>query len=162
MEEYMENPLGAKALGERLSEIYETFEKQITEKDEGEKTFLKTLRHFFSDKRDTDDDIRAFYNTVGNHITKLYDALKEETSEEASEIAENALRLMLSPMAKWDNSVPTLAKISNQGFATPLLEFLTKEQLQKLREDYLAGTPKRLMFPNQRTVLEEMDRLLAE
>ena len=162
MEEYMEQPLGAAALGEKLQEIYQTFEERIDEKAEGEKTFIKTLRQLFSDKRDTDDDIHAFYNTVGNHITKLYDALKEESPEEAAEIAERALRLMLEQKGKWSNDVTSLAKVSNQGFSAPLLEFLSKEQLSALREDYLRGTPKRLMFPNQRDVLQKMDELLAD
>lgn len=162
MEEYMEQPLGAEALGEKLEEIYQIFEDRITEKDEGERTFLKTLRQLFSDKRDTDDDVRAFHNTVGNHITKLYDALKEESPEKAGEIAERALHLMLDQKGKWSNDVVSLSKVSNQGFAAPLLEFLPKEQLAALREDYLKWTPKRLMFPNQRDVLQKMDELLAD
>ena len=61
-----------------------------------------------------------------------------------------------------ENDVVSLSKISNQGFAIPLLGFLTKEQLQEIRDAYLRETPKRLLFPNQKDVLKEMDRLLAE
>ncbi|MBR3436532.1 MAG: hypothetical protein IKG97_02125 [Lachnospiraceae bacterium] len=157
--DYMEKPLAATVLSEELAEIYEKFSERIGVKQEEEKGFLKALRSLFSDKRDTDLEVSAFYNTVGNHITKYYDALKDESPEDASALAYASVRMMLTGR---ENDVVSLAKISNQGFAIPLLEFLTKEQLQEMRGAYLRETPKRLLFPNQKDVLKEMDRLLAE
>ena len=158
-EEYMEKPLAATVLTEQLAEIYDKFTDSIGKKQEEDKGFLKALRSLFSDKRETDQDVAAFYNTVGNHVTKLYDALKDETPENAASLAYSTVRMMLTGR---ENDVVSLSKISNQGFAIPLLEFLTKEQLTEVRENYLRETPKRLLFPNQKDVLAEMDRLLAE
>ena len=158
-EEYMEKPLAATVLTEQLAEIYDKFTDSIGKKQEEDKGFLKALRSLFSDKRETDQDVAAFYNTVGNHVTKLYDALKEETPENAASLAYSSVRMMLTGR---ENDVVSLSKISNQGFAIPLLSFLTKEQLTEVRENYLRETPKRLLFPNQKDVLAEMDRLLAE
>ena len=158
-EEYMEKPLAATVLTEQLAEIYDNFTDSIGKKQEEDKGFLKALRSLFSDKRETDQDVAAFYNTVGNHVTKLYDALKDETPENAASLAYSTVRMMLTGR---ENDVVSLSKISNQGFAIPLLEFLTKEQLTEVRENYLRETPKRLLFPNQKDVLAEMDRLLAE
>ena len=157
--DYMEKPLAATALAQELTEIYEKFSERIGAKQEEDKGFLKTLRSLFSDKRETDMDVAAFYNTVGNHVTKYYDALKDESKEDAAALAYGSVRMMLSGR---ENDVVSLSKISNQGFAIPLLGFLTKEQLQEIRDAYLRETPKRLLFPNQKDVLKEMDRLLAE
>ncbi len=157
--DYMEKPLAATALAQELTEIYEKFSERIGAKQEEDKGFLKTLRSLFSDKRETDMDVAAFYNTVGNHVTKYYDALKDERKEDAAALAYGSVRMMLSGR---ENDVVSLSKISNQGFAIPLLGFLTKEQLQEIRDAYLRETPKRLLFPNQKDVLKEMDRLLAE
>ena len=157
--DYMEKPLAATALAQELVEIYEKFSERIGAKQEEDKGFLKTLRSLFSDKRETDMDVAAFYNTVGNHVTKYYDALKDERKEDAAALAYGSVRMMLSGR---ENDVISLSKISNQGFAIPLLGFLTKEQLQEIRDAYLRETPKRLLFPNQKDVLKEMDRLLAE
>ena len=157
--DYMEKPLAATALAQELTEIYDKFSERISAKQEEDKGFLKTLRSLFSDKRETDMDVAAFYNTVGNHITKYYDALKDETREDAAALAYGSVRMMLSGR---ENDVVSLSKISNQGFAIPLLGFLTKEQLQEIRDAYLRETPKRLLFPNQKDVLKEMDRLLQE
>ena len=158
-DEYVEKPLAATVLTEQLKEIYDQFAESIGKKQEEDKGFLKALRSLFSDKRETDQDVAAFYHTVGNHVTKLYDALKDETREDAAALAYSSVTMMLKGR---ENDVVSLSKISNQGFAIPLLEFLTKEQLTEIRETYLRETPKRLMFPNQRDVLKEMDRLLAE
>ena len=157
--DYMEKPLAATALAQELTEIYEKFSERISAKQEEDKGFLKTLRSLFSDKRETDMDVAAFYNTVGNHVTKYYDALKDESKEDAAALAYGSVRMMLSGR---ENDVVSLSKISNQGFAIPLLGFLTKEQLQEIRDAYLRETPKRLLFPNQKDVLKEMDRLLQE
>ena len=73
--DFMEKPLAATVLSEELAEIYEKFSERIGVKQEEEKGFLKALRSLFSDKRDTDLEVSAFYNTVGNHFTKYYDAL---------------------------------------------------------------------------------------
>ena len=158
-EEYLEKPLAATVLTEQLSEIYDQFSDSIGKKEEEDHGFLRTLRSLFSDKRETDQDVAAFYNTVGNHVTKLYDTLKDETPEDAAALAYRSVTMMLKGR---ENDVVSLAKISNQGFAIPLLSFLTKEQLTEVRENYLKETPKRLLFPNQKDVLKEMDRLLAE
>ncbi len=64
--DYMEKPLAATALAQELTEIYEKFSERIGAKQEEDKGFLKTLRSLFSDKRETDMDVAAFYNTVGN------------------------------------------------------------------------------------------------
>ena len=157
--DYMEKPLAATVLAQELTEIYEQFSERIGVKQEEDKGFLKALRSLFSDKRETDMEVAAFYNTVGNHITKYYDALKDEKAEDAAALAYGSVRMMLTGR---ENDVISLAKISNQGFAIPLLGFLTKEQLQEIRDAYLRETPKRLLFPNQKDVLKEMDRLLAE
>ena len=157
--DYMEKPLAATVLAQELTEIYEQFSERIGVKQEEDKGFLKALRSLFSDKRETDMEVAAFYNTVGNHITKYYDALKDEKAEDAAALAYGSVRMMLTGR---ENDVISLAKISNQGFAIPLLAFLTKEQLQEMREAYLRETPKRLLFPNQKDVLKEMDRLLTE
>ena len=161
-DEYLEKRYNAQELSAQLVEHYENFTERIQKKEEGDRTFLKTLRSLFSDKRDTDQEVATFHDTVGNHITKLYDALKEETPEDASALSIGLVRMMLSGNEKREDQVAALAKISNQGFAIPLLSFLTKEQLTEVREEYLRENPKRLMFPNQRDVLKEMDRLLAE
>ena len=155
--DYMEKPLAATVLAEELTEIYEQFSERIGVKQEKDKGFISALRSLFSDKRESDMEVSAFHNTVGSHIAKYYDALKDESPEDAAALAYGSVRMMLSGR---ESDVVSLAKISNQGFAVPLLAFLTKEQLQEMRKAYLRETPKRLLFPNQREVLKEMDRLL--
>ena len=43
----------------------------------------------------------------------------------------------------------------------PLLPYLTREELAALRTQYLARTPRRLMLPNQRKLLAQMEQLLS-
>lgn len=161
-EEVPEAPSGSAVLADQLAELYKHYEKEITEADENDRTLLKTVKHFFSDKRDADAYVHSFYNAVGKQVEELCETLKEEDPETASVSAERALRTMLAGKHKDENNVSVLSKVGNQGFAMQLLQFLTKEQLAPLREAYLKETPKRLMFPNQRKILAEMERLLAQ
>ena len=51
--------------------------------------------------------------------------------------------------------------VAAEGLAAPLLPLLDREKLAQQRDRMLALTPKRFMFPRQRELLAEMERLLG-
>lgn len=92
------------------------------------------------------------------HVAALLTAAESCTPEERSRWALSALeRILLWPGT--ENSTLNLMLNALEGQAQPLLAAVDGAALADLAQRYQKRNPKRMMLPNQRKLLDEMEKL---
>jgi len=127
----------------------------------------EALRGWLAGSQLTQADTRgmAFYDQVAEAVScleKTLAACAKELPDLCFSYAKEAAELMLV----WNpDQQPRDIKwylLAAESHLIPLLPYLKKEELADLRTRYLAATPRRLMFPNQRKLLDRMEQLLSD
>ena len=88
--------------------------------------------------------------------------LSAEEEDRGKALAEQAVRSLLAEKSEALPNDRRLYLIAAEPLCAPLLPLLDRDALARRREEMLRITPRRLMFPRQLALLEEMDRLLGE
>ncbi len=149
-----------------LRKVYDDYKADIRSASQP-RGIGEALRGWLAGSRLTQADTRgmAFYDQVAEAVSGLEKALAacaEELADLRFHYAKEAAELMLV----WHpDEQPRDIKwylLAAESHLIPLLPYLKKEELADLRTRYLAATPRRLMFPNQRKLLDQMEQLLAD
>lgn len=128
------------------------------------KGFSRLFRRWLSySEQETEPIHRDFLSGVTaltEELAQTGATLPPEDRQEAGKLAERALACLLqTPPAGLPNERKVyLAAVQAAG--VPLLPLLDQVQLARQRDALLAQTPRRLLFPRQRELLEEMERKL--
>lgn len=100
--------------------------------------------------------------TLTGELAAAVAALSPEEAEQGRAAAEQAVALMLEEKPQGIPNDRRLYLVAAEALCAPLLPLLDREALVRRREAMLKATPKRLMFPRQRELLEEMERRIGE
>ena len=151
---------------EALEEHYRAYVLAYREQPPKPKGFGKLFRRWFTyNAQETEPVHREFLEgaeALTKELAEAVAALPEEDKAPGAEAADRALSLMLGEKPSDLPNERRLYLIAAEALAAPLLPLTDREQLTRQRERMLALTPKRLMFPKQLELLEEMERLLGE
>ena len=154
------------ALADRLEEHYRTYAFETLGEPPRAKGFARLFRRWFSyNAQDIEPVHRDFLEETESLAGRLADAvaaLAPEEAEEGRRQADRAVGLMLGEKPGEIPGDRQLYLTAAEALCTPLLSCLDRTQLSRQRDGMVARTPRRLMFPRQRELLEEMERLLKE
>lgn len=98
-----------------------------------------------------------FLKTVQALVQELAETIRQAGAEEKHEAALAAARIMLSPKPVNDKSQAEWYMIAAEYSFEALLPLLAPETLRTIRDGYVRGTPKRMMYPRQRELLNRME-----
>ena len=95
-------------------------------------------------------------------VDELAEALHQCDPDEGSQLAGQAVSLMLSPKPSQGKNDCQWYMMAAEAFCAPLLPFMTSEELARQKAQWLKKTPKRLMLPKQQELLAHMDHILSQ
>ena len=129
------------------------------------KGFARLFRRWFTYSEEIEPVHRDFLDGVETLTAELAAAAAALPPEEAAggrAEAERAVALLLGEKPRDLPGERRLYLVGAEALCAPLLPLLDREGLVRQRDAMVRLTPRRLMFPRQRELLEEMERLLAE
>ena len=154
------------ALGERLEDHYREYAFGTLSQPPRPKGFARLFRRWFTyNAQDIQPGDKAFLDGTEALIGELaaaVAALSPEEAEGGKAAAERAVALMTGEKPENIPNSRRLYLIAAEALCAPLLPLLDREALVRQRDAMVKVTPKRLMFPRQLELLEEMERLLEE
>ena len=146
------------ALKARLEDHLSAYARGTAGQPPQPKGFARLFRRWFSyNAQDIEPVHKDFLEGTEALVNQLAAAVAELSAEEEDRgkaLAEQAVRSLL---AEKSEALPAA-----EPLCAPLLPLLDRDALARQREEMLRITPRRLMFPRQLALLEEMDRLLGE
>lgn len=151
-------------------ELLQKLEKHYSDYQEGKgrrprkKGFLQLLSHWVSyDAQDIAPYHEDFLMGVTRRAEALAEALNSLSPEEQAEgnrLALRAVELLLQPKPQQPQNDRDWYLMTAEYSAAPLLPFLSCEELQVQRDNMLAQTPRKLMYPKQLELLETVEELM--
>ena len=157
---------GVSARLEALEEHYRAYIRAYREQPPKPKGFGKLFRRWFTYNAQEIEPVHQQYLEGAEALTKelaeAVAALPDEDRAAGAEAADRALSLMLGAKPEDLPNERRLYLIAAEALAAPLLSLTDRDRLARQRDQMLALTPKRFMFPKQLELLAEMERLLGE
>lgn len=101
--------------------------------------------------------VEEFDKVLTRRIAALAEALTLSPAEEAGELAERAMELMLFYPQPQDSTI-AFSLSAFEGHARPLVPFLSPEVRQETARRYAKRTPLRRMLPNQKRLWQALSR----
>lgn len=99
-----------------------------------------------------------FIKTVQQLLSELAEALGEADEEERSAAALDAAGLMLRVKPVNEKSQAEWYMVAAEYSFSELVPLTPQETLKAIRDAYVRGTPKRMMYPRQRDLLKRMEQ----
>ena len=151
---------------EALEAHYEAYARGERDQPPKPKGFGKLFRRWFTyNAQEIEPVHREFLEgaeSLTRELAEAISALPDEEKAAGEEAADRALTLMLGEKPGDLPNERRLYLVAAEALAAPLLPLLDREKLARQRDRMVALTPKRFMFPKQRELLEEMERLLGK
>lgn len=152
------------ALAERLEAHYRDYALGPLGEPPKPKGFARLFRRWFTyNAQDIEPVHKDFLDGTQGLVRELAEAVAALPPAEAAEGRRTAERAVEGMLGEKPQGIPNdrvLYLVAAEGLCAPLLPLLDREGLVRQRDGMLARTPKRLMFPRQLELLEEMERLL--
>ena len=154
------------ALRDRLEAHYRDYALGPLGQPPQPKGFARLFRRWFTyNDQDIEPVHKEFLDgteALTKELAAAVAALAPEEAEGGRAAAEQAAALMLGEKPQGIPNDRRLYLIAAEALCAPLLPLLDREALVRRREAMLETTPKRLMFPKQLELLEEMERLIGK
>ncbi len=154
------------ALADRLEAHYRAYALGPLGEPPKAKGFARLFRRWFTyNAQDIEPVHQEFLEgteSLAVQLAAAAAALPPEEAEEGRKLADRAVGLMLGEKPAQVPSDRQLYLVAAEALCAPLLSCLDRTQLARQRDGMVARTPRRLMFPRQRELLEEMERMLKE
>ena len=157
------------AVEELLAKLDEIYQNYIEKTDSHEKSFRgmgRLFKRWFSSYNPSvaEPIHQEFLDGVAGvtgQLLLVFEQVSEENPEICRAYAARAADLIMAPKKpdREKSAADWYLAISEYQFA-PLLPFLNSEDLRRLRDAQLKTTPKRMMVPKQREMLQTMEDLL--
>lgn len=166
MEERQQLLIQARQLTVQLEEVYIRLRRHSEEmaeyRQESKKGLAGLLQGIFPMPQPMEPEHQRFYDDVQALTGQLAQVLACLPADaERQELARRAAACILAPKPLENKSPEEWFMTAADGLSVALLPYLSRADLEQLRADLLASTPKRYLFPKQREVLSKMDELLA-
>lgn len=154
----------AQALARELEAHYRAYRENAHAR--AEKGFFRLFQHWFSyDAQWAEPVHQAFLDGVSQLVSALAEALEallRRNPEGSQSLALQAVQVMLEPKSRDAKSERDWYLLIAEYQCSPLLPYLSREDLQRFRDEMLERTPRRLMFPKQLALLEQTEALLRK
>lgn len=154
------------ALTERLEAHYRDYAFGPPGQQPQAKGFARLFRRWFTynaqEIAPADKDFLEGAETLAGELAAAAADLAPEEAEAGREAARRAVALMLGVKPEGIPNGRRLYLVAAEALCAPLLPLLDRADLARQRDDMIKATPKRLMFPRQLELLEEMERLIGE
>jgi hypothetical protein len=152
---------------ECLKDVYSAYMQADSEEKNKKQGVTRLFRKWFasSDPLAAAPVHQEFLNEIGRIVTELASALeeiKQEHPQTCMDYAEKALDLMLAPKPEREKTTVDWYLMVSEYQCASLLPYASMGKLQFIRNDLLKRTPKRLMLPKQRELIESMDNLILK
>ena len=151
---------------EALEAHYEAYALGERDQPPKPKGFGKLFRRWFTyNDQETEPVHREFLEgaeALTKELAEAAAALPDDDRAAGSEAADRALTLMLGEKPGDLPNERRLYLVAAEALAAPLLPLLDREKLIRQRDRMLSLSPRRFLFPKQRELLAEMERLLGE
>ena len=98
-----------------------------------------------------------FLKSVQELLSELAESLRGADNEERSQVALDAARLMLRVKPVNEKSQAEWYMVAGEYSFSALIPLTPKDTLKSIRDAYVRGTPKRMMYPRQRELLKLME-----
>lgn len=108
------------------------------------------------------EDFLLGVNRLTERLAETLAGLAEGERAAGGQVAARAVELLLRPKPQQPRNDRDWYLMTAEYAAAPLLPFLSAEELQTHRDNMLARTPRRLMYPKQLELLEQAEKLLGE
>jgi len=102
--------------------------------------------------------VEEFNQVLISRVDTLGEQLAQCSPEEAGELTEQALELMLFYPQPKDNTI-SFSLTAFEGHALPLVPFLPEQARQEAARRYARRTPPRRMLPNQKKLWKALSQL---
>lgn len=143
---------------EELQAAYLSDEGLETDRGKG---FLRLFRHWVSyNPQSISPRDAAFLKESERLTTALAEALAEAPPPAGKEIASRAVRLLLNPPAVETHRDRAWYLLAAGYPSGQLFPYLSQSELRLVRDDMLARTPRRMMYPKQLELLDRAEALL--
>ena len=153
----------AQETAQAIFQTYDWYDLEIEDVQSKPVSVKDYFANYLSGRRPESDTNTAFFQRLQQLVTELAQQLAEESPEEAGAISACVVERMLRPKDwKAEGNAKALMLVGVEQLAGPLLPYLERSELQRIRDDYLRHNPKRKMYPKQQALLKEMERLLRE
>ena len=153
-------------------ELLQQLERHYNDYKEGKgrrprkKGFLQMLSHWVAyDVQDIapyHEDFLLGVNQLTDRLAETLVSLSQEEQAEGGKLAVRAVELLLQPKPQQPQNDRDWYLMTAEYAAAPLLPFLSSEELQVQRDNMLAHTPRKLMYPKQLELLEAAEKLLGQ
>ena len=154
----------AEELLRKLEQHYDDY-KEGRGRRPRKKGLLKMLSHWVAyDAQDIapyHEDFLLGVNRLTEQLAETLGGLAPEERDEGNQLAGRAVELLLQPKPQQPQNDREWYLMTAEYAVTPLLPFLTQEELQAHRDSMLAHTPRKLMFPKQLELLEAVENRLG-
>ena len=152
------------ALAERLEAHYQDYALGTQGQPARPKGFARLFRRWFTyNAQDIEPVHKEFLEgveTLVGDLAAAAAALLPEETEGGQAAAEQAVARMLEEKPEGIPDDRRLYLVAAEALAAPLLPLLSRDGLARQRDAMLKNTPRRMMFPKQLELLEEMERHL--
>lgn len=157
----------AAKLLERLTDIYLDYSGKNFDQGNPKRGVARLFRKWFTsfDSLSVNSVHQEFLDEVGRIVKKLSLALEELKTDDADAcmgFAGQAVSLMLAPKPTKEKTTAEWYLTIAEYQCTSILPFVSYSELKRTREDMLKRTPKRLMYPRQREMIELMESLIIK
>lgn len=151
----------ARELVERLDRLYRELGPSARQQEQAKRGLARLLDRWFRGAQTADADpmYREFLDAAGALTQALAAALVDLGPAERDERALAAARILLAPKKLETCATDEWYRVAAERECAALLPFLRRDTLKRLRDEYVRNTPRRMMLPRQRELLDQMERL---
>jgi hypothetical protein len=149
----------------QLNEVYQSFTGKSQKQERSLKGFARLFRKWFSYNPMTIEPLNQEFldnvERITEQLAQSFKKLKEHDTAACYNCAAEAANLILAPKPSGEKTTAEWYLTVAEYKSAVILPYLKPDDLKRLRDEQLKATPKRLMYPKQREMLELMEKLLA-
>ncbi len=152
---------------ESLKDVYSSYAQADTEEPKSRQRITRLFKKWFSgfDPLTTQPVNEAFLSEVQRIVAKMaavLENMKNKTPDASEAIAAKALDIMLAPKPRREKTTTDWYLSISEYLCAPLLPYASSDKLMSARTDMLKRTPKRMMLPKQRELLNTIEETIKK
>ena len=146
----------------RLEARYEALSEAAGAREKPKVTLGSIFDRWFRSSTTTEPEpmFTEFLKSVQELLSELAESLRGADKEERSQVALDAARLMLRVKPVNEKSQAEWYMVAGEYSFSALIPLTPKDTLKSIRDAYVRGTPKRMMYPRQRELLKLMEEAI--
>lgn len=147
---------------EQLCEVYRVYLEENQEQQPSPNILSRLFGGWFasSDPQKMEPVHREFLQAVENiagQLAELLEQLKRDHTDLCQAYAQRAISIMLVPKTEKEKLAAEWYMTAAEYQSAMLLPYLSRFELRRVRDGMLKRTPKRLMYPKEKELLEQIE-----